>query len=134
MNNSYIDKLAFIDIKNKKVLSTLSKRKDTWYIPGGKRDGNETDHQALTREVKEELSVNLVPDSIKHYGTFEAQAHGKPEGTLVRITCYTAKFVGELKAASEVCEYRYVDYTWKSKSSPVDQLIFDDLYAKGIIV
>ena len=133
VQKSYIDKLAFIDIKDKRVLSTLSKGKDTWYIPGGKRDGNETDHQALIREVKEELSVDLVPDSITHYRTFEAQAHGKLEGTIVRMTCYTAMFTGNLKASYEIAEYRYVDYAWKSKSSPVDQLIFDDLNTKGLI-
>ncbi len=33
-----IDKLAFIFINNRKVLSTLSKGKDTFYIPGGKRE------------------------------------------------------------------------------------------------
>ena len=133
MQKSYIDKLALIDIKNRKVLSTLSKGKDVWYIPGGKRDTNETDHQALIREVKEELSVDLIPGSITYYGTFEAQAHGKPEGTMVRMTCYTGKFTGILRASAEIAEYRYVNYSWKARSSPVDQLIFADLYTKGLI-
>lgn len=133
MQKTYIDKLAFIDIQDKKVLSTLSKGKDVWYIPGGKREGNETDHEALIREIKEELVVDLIPDTVAHYGTFEAQAHGKPEGTVVRMTCYTAKFVGELQASAEVAEYRYVDYSWKEHSSPVDQLIFDDLKVKKFI-
>ncbi len=130
---TYIDKLAFIDIKDKKVLSTISRGKDTWYIPGGKREENETDHQALIREIKEELSVDLLPDSLLHYGTFEAQAHGKPEGTIVRMTCYTGKFSGQLCASAEVIEYKYVDYSWKSNSSPVDRIIFDDLYTKKLI-
>ncbi len=130
---TYIDKLAFIDLKEKKILSTLSLGKSVWYIPGGKRESGESDQEALIREVKEELSVQLISETITHYGTFEAQAHGKPEGTLVRMTCYTGKFSGELIAAAEVAEYRYVDYSWKEKSSAVDQLIFDDLYAKGLI-
>lgn len=130
---TYIDKLAFIDIKDNKVLSTLSKGKNVWYIPGGKRDGNETDHEAIIREVKEELSVDLIQDTIKHFGTYEAQAHGKQEGTIVRMTCYTAQFIGTLKASMEVAEYRYVDYSWKEKSSPVDKIIFDDLHAKNLI-
>jgi len=133
MDKTYIDKLAFIDIKDRKILSTLSKGKDTWYIPGGKRDGNETDHEALIREVKEELNIDVIPNTIAPYGVFEAQAHGKPEGTVVRMTCYTSTFTGELKASAEVSEFRYVDYSWKSKSSPVDQLIFDDLKTKGLI-
>lgn len=88
----YIDKLAYIHLANRKLLITLSKGKDTWYIPGGKREGSETDEEALIREIKEELSVDLIQQSIKYYGTFEAQAHGKPEGTIVRMTCYTADF------------------------------------------
>ena len=133
MDKTYIDKLALIDIKDGKVLSTLSRGKDTWYIPGGKREGDETDHDALIREIKEELSVDIIPETISYFGTFEAPAHGKPAGTVVRMTCYTAGFTGTLRASAEVAEYRYVGYAWKSESSPVDQLIFDELYAKGVI-
>jgi len=134
MQKSYIDKLALIDVQNKKVLSTLSKGKDIWYIPGGKREEGETDAQALIREIKEELSVTIISDSIEPFGVFEAQAHGKPEGTIVRMTCYTAKFFGILKASSEVDEFKYVDYSWKEKSSPVDKIIFDDLKNKDLII
>ncbi len=133
MHKTYIDKLAYILIKDKKVLTTLSKGKDTWYIPGGKREGNETDHQALMREVEEELSVKLIPDTIHHYGTFEAQAHGKPEGTVVRMTCYEADYKGELAPSSEISELAFVGYDWKEKSSPVDGLIFDDLKTNRLI-
>lgn len=134
MKITYIDKLAFIDIKEKKVLSTRSIGNDTWYIPGGKREGNETDSEALIREIQEELTVHILPESIQHYGTFEAQAHGKPEGTMVRMICYTAQYTGTLQASSEVAEYRYVGYGWKQKSSPVDQLIFDDLFKKSMLI
>ncbi len=133
MKTTYIDKLAFIDIRDRKLLSTLSRGKDTWYIPGGKRNGDETDRDALMREVKEELSVDIDPDSITYFGTFEAAAHGKPEGTVVRMTCYMAEYTGTLAAASEVERLEYVTYGWKEKSSPVDGLIFDDLYARGLI-
>lgn len=133
MQKDYIDKLAYIYLKDGKVLTTLSHGKDTWYIPGGKRDGNETNHEALIREVEEELTVKLKPETIKHYGTFEAQAHGKPEGTVVRMTCYEADFDGVLEPSSEVAQMAFVDYSWKEKSSPVDGLIFDDLKSKGLI-
>jgi 8-oxo-dGTP pyrophosphatase MutT (NUDIX family) len=133
MTKNYIDKLAFIDIKNEKVLVTLSKGKDTWYIPGGKREEGETDVQALIREVKEELSVNLITQTIEYYGTFEAQAHGKPEGTMVRMTCYTGKFTEEIKPASEIETFDYFEYAQKELTSMVDFLIFDDLKKKNLI-
>ena len=133
MPKTYIDKLAYIHLKDGLILSTLSKGKDTWYIPGGKREGNESDHEALMREVEEELTVTLKPKTIKHYGTFEAQAHGKPEGTIVRMACYEAEYDGTLQASAEIEEIKFVDYSWRSKSSAVDQLIFDDLKAKNLI-
>ena len=133
MEKNYIDKLAWIYLKDKKILSTRSKGKDTYYIPGGKREGQETDAQALIREIREELSVDIIPETIVHYGTFEAQAHGKPEGTVVRMTCYTADFQGTLQPAAEIDEYVWLGYEGRAQSSPVDQLIFDDLKAKSLI-
>lgn len=134
MEKNYIDKLAWIYIKDKKILSTRSRGKDTYYIPGGKREGIETDQEALTREINEELSVDLVPETIKHVGTFEAQAHGKPEGTVVRMTCYSSDFNGEIKPAAEIEEVVWFTHKDKDKSSPVDKIIFDYLAEKQLIV
>lgn len=47
MQKTYMDKIAFIELEDGKVLETLSKGKDTWYIPGGKRIQGESDEQAL---------------------------------------------------------------------------------------
>lgn len=129
----YIDTLVYICLKEGRILSTRSKGKDTYYIPGGKREGDETDAQALIREVKEEVSVDLIPETIKYYGTFEAQAHGKPEGVIVRAACYTAEFIGELKPDSEKEEVIWMGYEGREKSSPVDKLVFDDLKQKGLL-
>lgn len=129
----YIDKLAYILIKNKKILLSLSKGKDTWYIPGGKREGKESDSETLIREIKEELSVDLNLSSIKRYGIFEAQAHGHPKGTIVRMSCYTSTYSGTLKAASEIEKLEFFPFSRKSETSPVDHLIFDDLKAKKLI-
>ena len=129
----FIDKLAYIYIVDHKILMSLSRGKETWYIPGGKRDGEETDVEALTREVEEELSVKLLPNTIMKYGVFEAQAHGHPEGVLVRMTCYTSEFEGKLLPASEIEKLEFFPYSRKAESSPVDHLIFDDLKQKNFI-
>ncbi len=128
-----IDKIAWIYIKDKKILSTLSKGKDKYYIPGGKREAFENDVETLLREIKEELSVDILTDSIRYYGTFKAQAHGKKEGVIVKMSCYTADFDGELKADSEISKVVWLTYDDINKISPVDQLIFEDLHDKGLI-
>lgn len=128
-----IDKIALLYIKDFKVLSSRSFGKDKFYFPGGKREGNESDLQTLVREIKEELSVDIIEDTAKLYGIFSAQAHGKAEGVLVQMTCYTSEFTGKLKPANEIEEIKWLTYRDKEGSSPVDQLIFDDLFSKGLI-
>ncbi len=133
MKKTYIDKLAFVELRDRKILETKNKGKDTWYIPGGKREADESDVQALIREIKEELNVDIDPETIIFYGTFEAQAHGKPEGTRVRMTCYQAKYAGTFTPSGEVELTDWFSYSQKGLASPVDQLIFDDLKNKDLI-
>lgn len=128
-----IDKIALLYIKDGQILSTLSKGKDTYYLPGGKRELNETDEQTLIRECKEELTIDIKEDTIKYYGTFKAQAHGKAEGIIVKMTCYTAEFIGEIKPSSEIQEIRWLNYKDIDIISSVDKLIFNDLYEKKIL-
>ena len=128
-----IDKVAFLYLQDGKILSTRSKGKDKYYIPGGKREAGESDVETLVREVKEELSVDIIESSAKLYGVFEAQAHGKAGGVIVKMTCYTAEFIGELKADSEIAEIVWLTTADMEAVSPVDKLIFADLKQKGLL-
>ncbi len=128
-----IDKLAWLYVKDKRVLFARSHGKTNWYIPGGKRDPGESDEAALIREIKEELSVDLVPETIKYVDTFRAQADGKPEGTMVKMTCYTADFRGEIRAAAEIEEVRWFDCRDAPLCSPVGLIILDWLKQRDLI-
>ena len=127
-----IDKVAYLHLKDGKILSTRSKGKDKYYLPGGKREGHESDMETLVREIKEELTVDIIESTARFYGVFEAQAHGKEEGVLVKMTCYTAEYSGELKADSEIAELVWLTSADAALVSPVDQLIFADLKGKGM--
>jgi 8-oxo-dGTP diphosphatase len=126
-----IDKVAWILLSEGRILSTRSRGKDVYYLPGGKREPGETDVDTLVREIAEELSVAIVPATARHLGTFEAQAHGHAGGVLVRMTCYTAAFSGVLTASAEIEEVLWLTYADRPRVSPVDQIIFDDLHRAG---
>lgn len=128
-----IDKLAWIELQNKSILSTKSFGKNKYYIPGGKRENDETDAQALVREIQEELTIHLDPNSLQYMGVFEAQAHGHPAGILVKMTCYSGSYSGELHASSEIEEIRWLKYADKDKISEVDQLIFEELKQQDLL-
>jgi ADP-ribose pyrophosphatase YjhB (NUDIX family) len=128
-----IDKLAFIEIRNKRLLSARSDGKELFYLPGGKRELGESDSQALIREIQEELTVNLNPESLELYGVFTAQAHNHPEGVMVQMTCYSARYSGSLKASSEIAELAWLGMADKDRTSLVDHIIMDQLYAEDLI-
>lgn len=128
-----IDKLAWVCIKNKQILCARSNGKDSYYIPGGKREKGESDQEALIREIKEELLVDLLAETIEYVGTFSAQAHEKPDGVVVKITCYRADFSGEIQANAEIEEVIWVSYEEKDRCSPVTKIIIDWLKSEGMI-
>jgi 8-oxo-dGTP diphosphatase len=118
-----IDTVAWVRLENGRILCGRPRGKDVFFIPGGKREGTETDLQTLLREIAEELTVVLLPDTVRHVGTYEADQ--------VRMSCYTADYRGTLKASSEIDELAWFSYADRPRVPPVDQLLFDDLQASG---
>lgn len=146
-DNNYIDKLALILINSdNKQLVARSFGKSVYYTPGGKREAGESDIEALCRECQEELDVDLLtatktPANIVPYGTFQAQAYGKPEGTMVRMTCFRVlpreseiELENLVKPNEEVEELKWVDSNFdRDKLTVTGIMILDDLKEKNII-
>ncbi|RKE46896.1 NUDIX hydrolase [Sphingobacterium detergens] len=133
MDNNIIDKVALIHISNKKILSTRSKSKDKLYFPGGKREHGENDLACLTREIHEELNVNIVENSVSFFGVFEAVADGREKDIVVQMSCYFAEFTGTLTACNEIEHFEWISFVDKDRTSAVDRLILQKLYDLKLI-
>ncbi len=133
MLKDFVDKIALVHIEQRKVLVALNKGNEVWYLPGGHREPGETDHETLIREAKEELSIDIIPDTIQYLGTYEAQAHGYPAGKAARITCYTASFTGKVQASSEIAEIAFLSFSQRDRTSDPTQMLFDDLKHMDLI-
>lgn len=124
----FIDTVAWVQLEHGRILCARPRGKDVFYIPGGKREGAETDLQTLQREICEELTVALRPETVRHVGTYEAAT---PDGALVRMSCYTASYRGTLAASSEIDELAWFCYADRPRVPAVDQMLFDELRAAG---
>ena len=124
-----IDTVAWVCVMDGRVLCARPHGKDVFYVPGGKREAGESDLQTLVREIAEELTVTLLPGTVRHAGTYEAPAPG--DGLLVRMSCYTGEYRGTLAPSSEIDELAWFGYADRPRVPPVDQLLFDDLKAAG---
>ncbi|MFF7758366.1 NUDIX hydrolase [Streptomyces griseorubiginosus] len=124
------EKVAWVLVRDGRVLVTRNHGVDLFYFPGGKREPGESDAETLVREIEEELRSQVDPATMTHVGTFETlrEHDGRPE---FRMICYTAEHAGPLLPSREVAESDWFGYGDRARVSAVDQLVFDALHASG---
>jgi 8-oxo-dGTP pyrophosphatase MutT (NUDIX family) len=129
-----IFKVALALIRDNKVLMTKNFGIDKYYIPGGTIEKNETELKALFREIKEELSVDLIKDSIKYFGTFEDVATTHPN-SIVQVRLYLGDILGKLKPDSEVEKLGWFGKNddWEMLGSVAKTKIMPALIKEGLI-
>lgn len=76
--------------------------------PGGKIEEGETAKQALVRELKEELSIDVDEADLEPFGEFTAEAANHQGRTVHMQAFIVKKYSGEIKADSEIEELRWL--------------------------
>ena len=76
--------------------------------PGGKRDADEDDVAALTRELEEELGCRIVASTVSALGTFECVAANEPDRR-VQAAVYAVDITGAVAARAEIDEIAWID-------------------------
>jgi ADP-ribose pyrophosphatase YjhB (NUDIX family) len=89
---------ALILDKSERVLLVQMSYQDGWALPGGGVKKNETSIQALGREIREELGLNITDANI--LATFQNEAEGKID-SIDLIECRSS---GEIQLNSEITE------------------------------
>jgi 8-oxo-dGTP pyrophosphatase MutT (NUDIX family) len=124
------EKVAWILVRDDRVLVTRSHGRDRFYLPGGHREPGESDRETLVREIREELRATIDAGSMVHFGTFEI-GEGHPDHGPFRMICYTAAHHGELTPASEIAEKAWFRHADRDRVSAVDAMVFDALHGTG---
>jgi 8-oxo-dGTP pyrophosphatase MutT (NUDIX family) len=120
-----LDVVAWVHAIDGRMLTVRARGRDLLYLPGGKREPGEEDWAALSREVREELGVELQAASFRPLGVVEAPAHDQGEGVRVRMACFAAAHSGRLSPQAEVDEYVLVGPNQRDLLAPASQLALD---------
>lgn len=100
-----IKKVGAMVIKNDQFLMVRKTGKDIWTSLGGRIEKNETELQALKREIREEVGCECV--IIKKLGVFRAKAVF--DDALLCLSLYLVDLIGTPKVTdSEIEEFGFV--------------------------
>ena len=128
---STIDALAWVHVRDGRVLCVRSRGRDVLYSPGGKRELGETDEQTVAREAREEVGVTLIPGTFRLVTVIDEVAHDQAPGTRVRMACYTADHEGEPHPSAEVSEIAWIGHADRDRCAPATQRLVEHLHAIG---
>jgi 8-oxo-dGTP diphosphatase len=110
-----IYKAAGIIIEDRKLLFTRAKDMDFFIDPGGKIEEGETAKQALVRELKEELCIDVDEADLEPFGEFVAEAANNKGKTVNMQAFIVKKWKGAIQPSAEIEELR-----WLTSNLPAD--------------
>ena len=99
---------ALIRDDDGRVLLVRKRGTSAFMQPGGKRDVDESDVAALSREVAEELGCRVVSETARPLGVFDCAAANEP-GYRVQAAVYAVDVEGTVKPKAEIDELVWVD-------------------------
>jgi 8-oxo-dGTP pyrophosphatase MutT (NUDIX family) len=115
--------VGWVHVGSGGLLAVRTRGRDRFYLPGGKPEPGETLPEALTREVREELGVDL--EHTAQAFVIEADAHGYDEPTRVTLTCFIGAPKGDPSPAAEIEEMTWLTRADRDRAAPAVQLVLD---------
>ncbi|HEX4851662.1 MAG TPA: NUDIX domain-containing protein [Puia sp.] len=127
---------GLVVIQNRKLLLAFSRNKQAWYLPGGKVDQGETTGNALIREVREELNIDLCEEDLNYYTHVSAPAFGEKNGYQMEQDCFMHELRQEANPSAEIQALKFFDignYSLEPSQVPGVVMIMHQLKKDGYI-
>lgn len=115
-----LNTVGLVHLSRGRLLLVKPTGKDAFYLPGGKPEADESERDALHREVREELATDLIPESVQWLTTVTAPAYGY-DGVRVRMSCYRGELASPPRPSGEITELGYFtrgEYTAMADVAP----------------
>lgn len=116
MPTATLTSVGWVHVREGRLLAVRTRGRDRFYLPGGKPEPGETEEEALVREVREELGVELA--DVRPAFTVEAPAHGLAVETELTMRCFSATPIGEPRPAQEIAELAWLRIPVDVRAAP----------------
>ena len=120
-------------VRGRRVLMVTARDREVYYMPGGKIDEGESPAEAAAREAREEVALDLDPDALEELFEVVVQAHGEPDGRLVRMRVFRAETDATPAASAEVGSLHWVTTADTDRCPPAGAEVLRRLSASGVI-
>lgn len=94
-------KIGLAVIDGERLLLVRKRNSEFYILPGGKPEQGESDVEALSREIDEELGCAIASDRLCFLGTFSDEVAGVPDAR-VTIRLYAGALIGNPSPRSEI--------------------------------
>lgn len=94
-----------------RLLTVRKRGTERFMHPGGKPEPGESAAEAASRELAEEVGIDVAPDTLEYVGFWVARAANEA-GTDIEATVFSAPGVhdpAEISASAEIAELRWLD-------------------------
>lgn len=122
-------RVGFIYLRERKVLAVRPYASAEWTVPGGLVPAGESEESVLHREVHAQLNVALQEKSAMPFARLEVPAVEPP----LTLACYSAVALGDFQPSAHVEEMGYLTSADRPRCAAAEQLLLDDLVAKGLV-
>ncbi len=112
---------CLVNQRGNKLLLVRVRENQHWYLPGGKIECHESPQAALQRELREELGIQLYPNSVKYLYTVVGPAYAQAGS--VELVCFSGEWSGEPQAHGEVSEVQWLELSETGMLAPAVQLL-----------
>ena len=128
-----LDQATWLRTKSETLLTSLPSKGELLYITSDIVDEEDNAHEVLSRDVHEELRLELLLDEIEYSSSYEAVSQTGEKGVLLKTAYYLGDFAGVQNLQSSLSRDEWSALSDIRKVAAVDKLVYLSLFAKGLV-